>query len=156
MASSGRVPHSLFSRGIHLYVHVAKKGCGIPVRGPDGSGSSAFQAQPPLQQNLQVLSLGGGENQHREEYVESLEGMRNGNSNTAPRRVVQSRKGVKVKAGHEKGQAAHAGWVVLGTNFCLDGVPADEKGKAMGMIGVVRDKEQKRSMPPYRKCDDWF
>lgn len=133
-----------------ISVHVAKKGCGIPVRDPDGSGSSAFQAQPPLQQNLQVLSLGGGENQHREECVESLEGMRNGNSNTAPRRVVQSRRGVKVKAGHEKGQAA------LGTNFCLDGVPADEKGKAMGMIGVARDKEQKRSMPPYRKCDYWF
>lgn len=37
---------------------------------------------------------------------------------------------------------------MTGTNCGLQIVSADEKGETMGMIGVVKDEEHKRSMPP--------
>lgn len=42
----------------------------------------------------------------------------------------------------------HVGWVAMGTNFDLAGVPVDEKGETRGMIGVVRDGGDKTSMHP--------
>lgn len=72
-----------------------------------------------------------------------LEGMIDGNKESSEYRIEW---GLKGKAGYEKGQAVHVGWVAIGTNFGLVRVPVDEKGETMGMIWVVRGGGHKTSV----------
>lgn len=43
-----------------------------------------------------------------------------------------------------------------GDPFGLRRVPADEEGQTVGMLGVVKDEEQERSIPPQGNHGHWF
>ena len=44
----------------------------------------------------------------------------------------------------------------MGTDFGLHRDPADEKGETVGMIGIVKDEEHERSVPPQGNRGNWF